>query len=96
MSAAFYVVRVDNLSQLFSAVFDAARWPVGVFRGVVRVALHVRRPARAHDDDPAEALLGTPARRPHWRARSGRAALAFAISRMVWNRSIARYTSAGG
>jgi ABC-2 type transport system permease protein len=33
VSAAFYVVKVDNLSFLFSSIFDAARWPSTIFRG---------------------------------------------------------------
>ena len=37
VSASFWVVRVDNLSYLFGSVFDAARWPIDVFRGVLRI-----------------------------------------------------------
>ena len=37
VSAAFYVVKVDNLTFLFGSVFDAARWPINVFRGVIRI-----------------------------------------------------------
>ena len=42
VSAAFYVVRIDNLSQLFNAVFDAGRWPHETAsnraRGLLKVA----------------------------------------------------------
>ena len=34
VSASFWVIRLDNLAYLFSAVFDAARWPIQIFRGV--------------------------------------------------------------
>ena len=44
---------------------------------------------------PAEALLGTLPMRTVAGALAG-AFAAFAISRGVWNASIARYTSAGG
>ena len=37
ISAAFFVVKVDNLSFLFVSIFDAARWPADVFRGWLRV-----------------------------------------------------------
>ncbi len=37
VSAAFYVVQVDNLTHLFSSIFDAARWPSSVFRGDARL-----------------------------------------------------------
>ena len=36
VSAAFIVVKVDNLTYLFSSIFDAARWPASVFRGAVK------------------------------------------------------------
>ncbi len=36
IAAAFWVVRIDNLIFAFSAVFDAARWPISVFRGFWR------------------------------------------------------------
>jgi ABC-2 type transport system permease protein len=36
-SVAFYAVKVDNLSSLFTSIFDAARWPASVFRGAFRV-----------------------------------------------------------
>src|SRR5713101_2630581 len=35
VSAAFYVVKVDNLTYFFESIFDAARWPSSVFRGVL-------------------------------------------------------------
>ena len=37
VSVAFYVVKIDNLTFLFGAIFDAARWPANVFRGFLRV-----------------------------------------------------------
>ena len=33
VSAAFYVVKVDNLTYLFNSIFDAARWPVAGLPG---------------------------------------------------------------
>ena len=36
ISAAFYVVRLDNLIYLFNSIFDAGRWPAPVFRGAWR------------------------------------------------------------
>jgi ABC-2 type transport system permease protein len=95
VSAAFYVVRIDNLTSLFSAIFDAARWPISVFRGGVRFLFTFVIPLALMTTFPAQALLGTlPA---HTLAATiGGAALAFASSRAVWKASIARYTSAGG
>jgi ABC-2 type transport system permease protein len=95
VSAAFYVVRIDNLTYLFSSVFDAARWPSTVFRGVVRFLFTFVIPIAVMTTFPAQALLGTVSTR----ATAGAfvAAIGFAIlARLVWLRSIGRYTSAGG
>jgi ABC-2 type transport system permease protein len=95
VSAAFYVVRIDNLSQLFNAVFDAARWPVSVFPRVVRLIFTFVLPLALMTTYPARALLGTlPA--TTLAGGLGGAILAFTVARLVWNASIARYTSAGG
>jgi ABC-2 type transport system permease protein len=95
VSAAFYFVRIDNLSQLFSAVFDAARWPADVFRGVVRAIFTFVIPLFLMTTTPAEALLGRLHASSLAAALAG-AALSFVVARVVWKRSIARYTSAGG
>jgi ABC-2 type transport system permease protein len=95
VSAAFYVVRVDNLTFLFGALFDAARWPARVFRGVFRFIFTFVVPFGVMTSFPAEALLGRLA------ARDIAAALGLAlffalVARRVWLRAIAQYTSAGG
>jgi ABC-2 type transport system permease protein len=95
VSSAFYVVRIDNLTHLFSAIFDAARWPVDVFRGVVRVIFTFVIPLALMTTYPAEALLGTLRWETLLAALAG-AATTWFVSRAVWRLSIARYTSAGG
>ena len=93
VSAAFYVVKVDNLSYLFSSIFDAARWPASVFRGVWRLFFTFVVPLALMTTFPALALLG--------RLDLGTAASAVvgaglfaAFARAVWVRSIGHYTSA--
>jgi ABC-2 type transport system permease protein len=95
VAAAFYFVRIDNLTQLFSAVFDAARWPADVFRGVVRMLFTFVVPLAIMTTTPAEALLGRMHPATFVGAIAG-AVLSLLVSRLVWSRSIARYTSAGG
>jgi ABC-2 type transport system permease protein len=93
VSAAFYVVKIDNLTNLFNSVFDAARWPVQVFRGVLRWIFTFVIPLALMTTFPAEAMLGRLA--PTALAGSLVGAGVFAwLSRRVWLRSIARYTSA--
>jgi ABC-2 type transport system permease protein len=95
VSAAFYVVRIDNLTHLFDSVFDAARWPIQVFRGAVRVVFTFVIPLALMTTYPAQALLGTLPLQTLAAAAAG-AILALTLSRLVWNRAIAKYTSAGG
>ncbi len=95
VSAAFLVVKVDNLTYLFSSIFDAARWPGGVFRGGLRLVFTFVVPLIVMTTYPAEALLGRLA--PTSLAWSLLGAAAFAgFARTVWLGSISRYTSAGG
>lgn len=95
VSAAFIVVKVDNLTYLFSSIFDAARWPSSVFRGAVKFFFTFVIPLAVMTTYPAEALLGRLA--PITVLYSLLGAFAFAaIARGIWLRSIGHYTSAGG
>jgi ABC-2 type transport system permease protein len=95
ISAAFHVVKVDNLSYLFSSIFDAARWPVSVFRGAWRVVFTVVVPLALMTTYPAMALLGRLEARTALLAVLG-TALFSVFARAVWRSSIGHYTSAGG
>jgi ABC-2 type transport system permease protein len=93
VSAAFWVVRLDNLAFLFMSIFDFARWPVTVFHGAVRFAFTFVIPLALMTTYPTMALLGT--LRPATGALAVAGALVFsAMARLVWQRAIARYTSA--
>src|SRR5512134_3424796 len=94
VSAAFFVVKVDNLSYLFVSIFDAARWPADVFRGPLRAVFTFVVPLAIMTTFQARALLGK-----DFGILDAAAALAGAIAfsafaRVVWLRSIGRYTSA--
>ena len=93
VSAAFFVVKVDNLSFLFLSIFDAARWPVAVFRGFWRVLFTVVIPLALMTTFPAEALLGRLPLRTGALAVAGTIAFGF-FARAVWLRALGRYTSA--
>lgn len=93
VSASFYVGRVDNLRYLFAAVFDAARWPSSVYRGAVAFLFTFVIPLTVMTTVPAEALLGI--LEPRTLAASLVGTVAFALlARLVFLRSLARYTSA--
>jgi len=93
VSAAFYVVKIDNLSFLFSSIFDAARWPSTIFRGVLSFIFTFVIPLALMTTYPALAMLG--------RLRGSTLLLALAgsvlfalLARVVWLGSIGKYTSA--
>lgn len=93
ISAAFFVVKVDNLSFLFLSIYDAARWPADVFRGFLRVVFSFVIPLAVMTTFPAQALLG------RLSIKDGLSGVAVSIllslvARTVWLRSIGRYTSA--
>src|SRR5512145_2892279 len=93
VSAAFFVVRVDNLSFLFASIYDAARWPVDVFRGLLRIVFTFVVPLALMTTYPALALLGK-LDAPHAFQALAVAATFAVVSRAVWLRSIGHYTSA--
>jgi ABC-2 type transport system permease protein len=93
ISAAFWVVRLDNLAFFFGSIFDFARWPVSVFRGAWRVIFTFVIPLGLMTTYPAEAVLGTLDVSTACASLVG--ALVFAtMARVVWTRAIGRYTSA--
>jgi len=93
VSAAFWVVRLDNLTYLFTAVFDAARWPVQVFRGAWRFVFTFVIPLALMTTYPAMAVLGSIGIGTALLSLAG--ALVFgALARALWKLAIRNYTSA--
>ncbi len=93
VSAAFFVVKVDNLSFLFLSLYDAARWPSDVFPAVLRTVFTFVIPLAVLTTIPAQALLGRIGPLPVLATVGGAAVFAL-LARLVWLRSIGRYTSA--
>ncbi|HVZ74275.1 MAG TPA: ABC-2 family transporter protein [Polyangia bacterium] len=93
VSAAFWVVKVDNLSYLFQSLFDAARWPITVFRGALAFVFTFVFPLALMTTYPSLALLGKLHPTTALVALAG--GIAFAVAaRGVWRRALAMYTSA--
>jgi len=91
--AAFYVVRIDNLSYLFMSIFDFARWPQGVFRGTLHVIFTYVLPLSVMTSFPVDALLGRLRLHEALWAVLCTAALLW-LSRRVFRAALASYTSA--
>lgn len=93
VSAAFWVVRLDNLTYLFTAVFDAARWPVQIFRGIWRFLFTFVIPLALMTTFPAMAVLGRLDATTSIASLGG--AVGFALlARTFWLIAIRSYTSA--
>jgi len=95
MSLAFWFVAVENMSALFDAVFEAARYPVSAYPGALRFLFVYLIPIAWTTTIPASALTGrlNPAL-AMWAMAIGVAALC--ASRLLWRIALKRYTSAGG
>lgn len=95
VSLAFFVVKIDNLSYLFSSIYDAARWPSSVYRGILSVLFTFVIPLAVMTTFPALSILGRLESGPFLGALAGAAAFSW-VARQVWKKAIGRYTSAGG
>jgi ABC-2 type transport system permease protein len=95
MCLAFWFVAVQNLSVLFDAVFEGARYPVTAYPGVLRFLFVYLVPIAWTTTIPASALTG----RLRPAGALGAAVVAvivLALTRLLWKAALSRYTSAGG
>ena len=93
VTLSFWLVQVDTLDQLFYGFFEAARYPVTFFKGLVRALLTFVVPVAFATTFPTEALLGE----ADWRmlvAGVGLTALALAGTNRFWRYSVRHYSSA--
>jgi ABC-2 type transport system permease protein len=94
VSAAFWVVRMDNLSYLFSSIFDAGRWPIQAFQSpLLRWIFTWIFPLALMTTFPAQALLGDLNGQNTGIALAGGVSFAV-LARLVWTRAVRFYTSA--
>ncbi len=91
---AFWLVKVNNMAELFNSVYDTGRFPVTTFQGLIRLALTFVVPIAFITTFPAQSLLG-------WLdATTLLAAVAmgvglFTASALFWRRAVRSYSSAG-
>lgn len=57
-TVAFWIVRVDEIHELFEGVYQSGRWPVTIYPGWLRVSLTFLVPIAFAVTVPAEALTG--------------------------------------
>ena len=92
-STAFWIIRVDEMVNLFEGLYAAGRWPVGIYPGWLRTGLTFLVPVAFAVTVPAEALTGRLT--PLTLLGAGLLALALlALSRWVLRRGLRRYSGA--
>jgi len=90
---AFWLVRVDNLSQIFFAFFRVARFPIGAFPGAMQIIFTVVIPIAFITTVPASAASGI----LDWRfgiAAPVIAVIGLWLSHRFWQFALRHYTSA--
>ncbi|XEC96510.1 ABC transporter permease [Paenibacillus tarimensis] len=93
MVFSFWAVKVDNLSYLFVSFFETARYPVTVYKGILRLVLLYAVPIGFVTTVPTQALIGRldPL---HALLAVALAALLLLGARLFWKRALRSYTSA--
>lgn len=92
-SAAFWIVRIDEIVNLFQGVYAAGRYPVGIYPGWLRAGLTFVVPVAFAVTVPAEALTGRLSVQTLLGALALTAAL-LALARGVWRLGLRRYSGA--
>lgn len=90
---AFWIVRMDELHELFEGVYQSGRWPVGIYPGWLRIGLTFIVPIAFAVTVPAEALSGRLTPATFGLAVSFAAAL-FAFTRWFWRFGLRHYSGA--
>jgi ABC-2 type transport system permease protein len=90
---AFWIVRMDELHELFEGVYQSGRWPVGVYPGWLRIGLTFLVPIAFAVTVPSEALAGrlTPLTLA---GAAAFAALLLAFTRWFWRFGLRHYSGA--
>ena len=92
-TGAFWVVRMENILELFEGIYHAGRWPVGIYPDWLRTGLTFLVPVAFAVTVPAEAITG----RLTAQTLIGAAALTAVMmtaARMVWKFGLRNYTGA--
>ena len=92
---AFWIVRLDEIAELFEGVYQAGRWPVTIYPGWLRIGLTFLVPIAFAVTVPAEALAGRLTVETAALA-AGFAVLLIVLTRAWWRFALRHYTGASG
>ncbi len=92
-TTAFWFVRVDTFVESFDGIYQAGRWPVGIYPSWLRIGLTAVVPVGFAVTVPAQALTG----QLSWPTLAGAAALAGTlaiVTRVCWRLGLRHYSGA--
>jgi ABC-2 type transport system permease protein len=92
-TTAFWFVRVDSFVESFDGIYQAGRWPVGIYPGWLRLGLTVLVPVGFAVTVPAQALTG----QLGWPAAAGAVGLTVVLAiatRVCWRLGLRHYGGA--
>ncbi len=90
---AFWFIKIENILVIFQSMYQAGRWPVGIYPPFLRILLTFLVPVAFAVTVPAEALTG----RITWGTLLGTLLLAcaiFAAARAFWRFGVRHYSGA--
>ncbi|HUG47524.1 MAG TPA: ABC-2 family transporter protein [Candidatus Limnocylindria bacterium] len=91
--AAFWIVRIDEIAELFEGIYQAGRWPVSIYPGWLRIGLTFLVPLAFAITVPAEALTGRLTVETLALA-AGFALFLLVLARLLWRVGLKRYSGA--
>jgi len=92
-TGAFWIVRMENVAELFDGVYLTGRFPVGIYPPWLRISVTFLVPIAFAVSVPAEAVTS----RLSWQTLAGAAVFAvflFAVTRWFWRFGLKNYTGA--
>jgi ABC-2 type transport system permease protein len=92
-STAFWLIRVDEITNLFEGLYAAGRWPVGIYPGWLQTGLTFLVPVAFAITVPAEALTS---RLNAWTLLEelGLTILFWLVARFIWRFGVKNYAGA--
>lgn len=92
-TGAFWIIRMENILELFQGVYAAGRWPVGIYPDWIRIGLTFLVPVAFAVTVPSEALTAR-LTLPTLLGAAALAALLLTVSRWFWRFGLKHYTGA--
>ncbi|MFN8592627.1 MAG: ABC-2 family transporter protein [Thermomicrobiales bacterium] len=92
-TCAFWFVRLDNILNIFQSLYEAGRWPIGIYPPWLRSVLTFLVPVGFAVTVPAEGLIG----KATWTSLLGAVGLAVVmpiIARLFWRVGVRHYSGA--